>query len=230
MKVIFKIPTELNDIPLRQYQAFQKIIDANKGNEDSTHVQIKMLEIFCGADINVMRQCDINKFDAAVLALKKVMDQKHIHSRIINVNGREFGFIPKLEDMTMGEYVDLESSLADPQLFHKAMAVMYRPIKMKVKDTYLIEAYKADEDLADTMKDAGLQDVFGAMVFFWNLGSALVANIIHSLKEEYQMNTEAGRNSQSDGAGINPLITSLETMLQSSKELQNSLLSSVSLN
>jgi hypothetical protein len=230
MKVIFKIPTELNDIPLRQYQEFQKIIDANKGNEDSTHVQIKMLEIFCGADINVMRQCDINKFDAAVLALKKVMDQKHIHSRIINVNGREFGFIPKLEDMTMGEYVDLESSLSDPQLFHKAMAVMYRPIKMKVKDTYLIEAYKADEDLADTMKDAGLQDVFGAMVFFWNLGSALVANIIHSLKEEYQMNTEAGRNSQSDGVGINPLITSLETMLQSSKELQNSLLSSVSLN
>lgn len=230
MKVIFKIPTELNDIPLRQYQAFQKILDANKGNEDSTHVQMKTLEIFCGADMEVMRQCDINKFDAAVLALKKVMDQKHIHSRIIKVNGREFGFIPRLEDMTMGEYVDLESSLSDPQLFHKAMAVMYRPIKMKVKDTYLIEPYKADEDLAETMKDAGLQDVFGAMVFFWNLGKALVENIVHYLKEESQMNTEEGRNSQNDGDGINHLYTSLETMLQSSKELQNSLLSNVSLN
>lgn len=235
MKIKFKVPTRLNDIPLYQYQKFQTILKANEDNEESTFVQMKMLEIFCEADINQIRKYDIAKFEAAVKQLGATLEDKdYQHLNIIEVNGKEYGFIPKLEDMTMGEYVDLESSLTNPDLFHKAMAVMYRPIISKVRDTYTIAPYTASSTIENEMKDAGLADVFASMLFFWNLGNALVKNIVHSLSpaqsEAMRTQSEGVKDSVKDGAGINHLSTLQEEMSQSSTELRNYLSRLASLN
>ena len=53
----------------------------------------------------------------------------------------DFGFIPDLENMTFGEYVDLDNFITDWQSMHKAMAVLYRPITFEKNDKYLIEEY-----------------------------------------------------------------------------------------
>lgn len=45
------------------------------------------------------------------------------------------GFLPKLDEITLGEFIDVESNIGDWQNIHKAMAVLYRPVnfrKMKV--------------------------------------------------------------------------------------------------
>lgn len=227
MKVKFTIPTELNGLTVSQFQDFQKILDANEGAENSTFVQMKMLEIFCAADPEKLRGLDINLFSSASDELAKVLKQKPTHQRIINVNGQEFGFIPKLDDITLGEYVDLESYMQSPKDYHRAMAVMYRPITIKARDTYDIEPYQTSEKYSEVMRSAGLSDTLGAMLFFWNLGRELVEYTLHSLKKESKTtSTEKGRNLQSDTDGINQsYILQMETLLKLMKSQEQAYIS-----
>jgi hypothetical protein len=232
MKVKFQIPQTLNSITLGQYQNFQKVLKDNEGAEESSFVGMKMLEIFCNADFEKIRNVDLGVFDVALNKLKEVLEMKPSMSKKIVVDDTEYGFIPDLENITLGEYVDLEKYMADPMTFHKAMAVLYRPIKMKVKDTYLIEDYIGTEDRGEIMKEAGLSDTLGAMLFFWTLGSELVNDILASLKEEglKTTNTENDHSSHSDGDGINQsYILQMETLLKSI-ESQNYLFTNVCLN
>ena len=41
------------------------------------------------------------------------------------MRGVEYGFIPNLDDMSFGEYVDLDTYIGDWQNIHRAMAVLY---------------------------------------------------------------------------------------------------------
>lgn len=232
MKVKFEIPQTLNSITLGQYQNFQKVLKENEGAEESSFVAMKMLEIFCNADFEKIRNVDLGVFDVALNKLKEVLEMKPSMSKKIVVDDTEYGFIPDLENITLGEYVDLEKYIADPMTFHKAMAVLYRPIKMKVKDTYLIEDYIGTEDRGEIMKEAGLSDTLGAMLFFWTLGRELVSDILASLKEEElkTTNTESDHSSHSDGDGINQsYILQMETLLKSI-ESQSYLFTNVCLN
>jgi hypothetical protein len=232
MKVKFQIPQTLNSITLGQYQNFQKVLKDNEGAEESSFVGMKMLEIFCNADFEKIRNVDLGVFDVALNKLKEVLEMKPSMSKKIVVDDTEYGFIPDLENITLGEYVDLEKYMADPLTFHKAMAVLYRPIKMKVQDTYLIEDYIGTEDRGEIMKEAGLSDTLGAMLFFWTLGKELVNDILASLKEEglKTTNTENDHSSHSDGDGINQsYILQMETLLKSI-ESQNYLFTNVCLN
>ena len=232
MKVKFQIPQTLNSITLGQYQNFQKVLKDNEGAEESSFVGMKMLEIFCNADFEKIRNVDLGVFDVALNKLKEVLEMKPSMSKKIVVDDTEYGFIPDLENITLGEYVDLEKYIADPLTFHKAMAVLYRPIKMKVQDTYLIEDYIGTEDRGEIMKEAGLSDTLGAMLFFWTLGRELVSDILASLKEEElkTTNTENDHSSHSDGDGINQsYILQMETLLKSI-ESQNYLFTNVCLN
>lgn len=232
MKVKFEIPQTLNSITLGQYQNFQKVLKDNEGAEESSFVGMKMLEIFCNADFEKIRNVDLGVFDVALNKLKEVLEMKPSMSKKIVVDDTEYGFIPDLENITLGEYVDLEKYIADPMTFHKAMAVLYRPIKMKVKDTYLIEDYIGTEDRGEIMKEAGLSDTLGAMLFFWTLGRELVSDILASLKEEElkTTNTEKDHSSHSDGDGINQsYILQMETLLKSI-ESQSYLFTNVCLN
>lgn len=232
MKVKFEIPQTLNSITLGQYQNFQKVLKDNEGAEESSFVGMKMLEIFCNADFEKIRNVDLGVFDVALNKLKEVLEMKPSMSKKIVVDDTEYGFIPDLENITLGEYVDLEKYMADPMTFHKAMAVLYRPIKMKVQDTYLIEDYIGTEDRGEIMKEAGLSDTLGAMLFFWTLGRELVSDILTSLKEEElkTTNTENDHSSQSDGDGINQsYILQMETLLKSI-ESQSYLFTNVCLN
>lgn len=231
MKVKIEIPADLNDITLGQYQEFQKILDANKGEEESTFVKMKMIHIFCKVEIDQLNQLPIDKFDAAIEILNKTLSQTPKHNLIINVNGQELGFIPKLDDMTLGEYVDIESYLKEPSTYHKAMAVLYRPLKLKVKDTYLIEEYKGTDAWQHLMKHMGLSDALGALLFFYRLGEELLSDTIHSLEEEFQTtNMENVLSLRNDGDGINPLTTLQTEMLIKLKELQNYVYTNVYLN
>ena len=115
---------------------------------------------------------------------------------------QDFGFIPKLDDMTFGEYVDLDTYLADWQLMHKAMAVLYRPITFKKKNQYLIEEYGTADKY--NMKQMTLDVVFGSMVFFWNLRNELQNHILSYLANQTEVPiSQELRDSLKNGAGIN---------------------------
>jgi hypothetical protein len=221
MKVKIEIPQSLNSITLGQYQEFQKILKANEGQEESTFVQIKMLQIFCNVDKEALSKLPLEIFDETLAELSEVLNEKPRHRLRVKLNDKEFGFIPKLDDITLGEYVDLETYISDPLNYHKALAVLYRPITMKVRDTYTIEDYKASQEHESLMKEMGLADALGAIVFFYRLGEELARHTIASLEEDMMEAILNERNLGKDGDGISQLITLQEEMSQELTKLQN---------
>lgn len=220
MKVKFQVPASLADIPLKDYIAYQKILEANKGSEDSEFVAMKMVSVFCNVSYDELQKLSLTQYDVVVQMLQDVFGEKPTFRNKIKIGDTEFGFIPKLDDISLGEYVDLENYMKSPTTYHKAMAVLYRPITLKVKETYLIEEYEGSDKYAEFFLDCDLQSTLGAMLFFWNLGRELLNSMKTYLVEESKtMNMESAHNLDSDGVGINQLIIS---QMEASLELMKS--------
>jgi hypothetical protein len=110
--------------------------------------------------------------------------------RIIEINDIEYGFHPDLDSITLGEYADIEQFIKNgietnlPEL----MAVLYRPIKEKKNDIYIIDAYDGDIRMrTEEMKQMSAQQVQSALVFFYNfakiLSEILPLYLMEKLKE-----------------------------------------------
>lgn len=204
MKVKFQVPASLKDIPLKDYIAYQKILDANKDAQESEFVTMKMVSIFCNVSYEDLQKLSLTQYDVVVQMLQDVFGQKPTFRNRIKIGDTDFGFIPKLDDISLGEYVDLENYMKSPTTYHKAMAVLYRPVTLKVKETYLIEDYEGSDKYAEFFLDCDLDTTLGAMLFFWNLGKELLSDMKTYLQEELKTtNMESAHSLDSDGAGIN---------------------------
>ena len=200
MKLTLSIPETLNEVTLDQYQRWLKVAD---GKELDNFLQQKMIEIFCGITLKqvlMIKAKDIEAIVADISKLFKTKDTKFIDR--FSCNNQEFGFIPKLDDMTFGEYVDLDNYLADWQLMHKAMGVLFRPITFKKKNQYLIEEYETADKY--NMKQMTLDVVFGAIVFFYHLRNELQKHILNYLANQTEVPiSQELRTSLRNGVGIN---------------------------
>ena len=165
MKLEISIPTELKEIKLAQYQAFLKIA---KDNEDMEFLNQKMVQTFCNIDLKDVAEIRFKDVLEITASLNKIFNvQSHRFINRFKLGGVEFGFIPELEDMSFGEYTDLDSYIGDWENMHKAMAVLYRPItNTGLHDTYEIEKYNGSITYSDVMKHCPLDVVLGANVFF----------------------------------------------------------------
>jgi len=128
------------------------------------------------------------------------------------IGGKEYGFIPKLEDISLGEYIDLDTYLGNWENMHLAMQVLYRPIKNKYGERYSIEDYKASDGLH--MKDITMDCVMGSILFFYSLGTDLSKAILNSSQAEKESLIVRYLNSEANGVGINQYTHSLSVMLQ----------------
>lgn len=227
MKLEISIPTELKEIKLSQYQAFLKIA---KDNDDAEFMNQKMVQTFCNIDLkNVaeIRYKDVLEITASLGKMFNVTSHKFINR--FKLAGVEFGFIPELEEMTFGEYTDLDSYIGDWDNMHKAMAVLYRPITKKgLNGTYEIEKYNGSITYCDVMKHAPLDVVFGANVFFYSLGNELLKSTMIYLENNKEMQTILQQhNSGKGGDGTLQSMLSLKEMLQDLIELPNYQLTNV---
>ena len=226
MKVEINIPSSLSEIPLKHYQDFLKVqADSN----DEEFVAQKMIEIFCGiplADVVKMKLTSLNELIAHFTKLFSVKPEFQKTFKIKTEQGElEFGFIPELEEISFGEYVDLESHLTTWDSYHKAMAVMYRPIVKTRKDKYDILPYEPNKDFQELMKFAPLDVVLASSVFFWTLGNELLqATLIYlekQVKKDKTLSETLAKqlNLENDGDGINQYMHLLKETLQSSMQL-----------
>jgi len=200
MKLTLNIPESLSEVTLDQYQQWLKVAE---DKELDNFLQQKMIEIFCGVTLKQVMLIKAKDIESIVVQISKLFNQKE--NKFIdrfNYQAQDFGFIPKLDDMTFGEYVDLDTYLADWQLMHKAMSVLYRPITFKKKNQYLIEDYETADKY--NMKQMTLDVVFGSMVFFWKLRNELQTHILSYLANQTEVPiSQELRDSLKNGAGIN---------------------------
>jgi hypothetical protein len=227
MKLQISVPTELNEIKLSQYQAFLKIA---KDNDDVEFMNQKMVQTFCNIDLKDVAEIKYKDVLQITASLGKMFDVKsHRFINRFKLSGVEFGFIPDLDDMTFGEYTDLDSYIGDWDNMHKAMAVLFRPITKKgLNNTYEIEKYNGSITYSDVMKNAPLDVVFGANVFFYNLGNELLKSTMNYLENNTQMQTILQQhNSENDGVGIVQSMDLLKEILQDLTQSQNYQLTNV---
>ena len=199
MKLTINIPESLNEVTLKQYQKWLKLAD---GKEIDNFLQQKMVEIFCNIPLKQVLQIKAIDINNICENINNLFKEKPKFIDRFKHNETEFGFIPKLDDMSFGEYIDLDTYLADWQLMHKAMSVLFRPIIFKRKEKYLIEDYETSEKF--DLENITLDVVFGSIVFFWNLRTELQNHILNYLGKQKELNIPPDfRDSLQNGVGIN---------------------------
>jgi len=228
-KFSLEVPLDLSAITLRQYQKYLDIIKTNEGAEKSDFVSLKMIEIFCNTSLKNASELPVKDFSPIISHLNGLFQQDTPLVRDITIKGTnnkevQLGFIPKLEDMSMGEFVDLDTFIVDWKDMHKAMAVLYRPMKFKRKEKYLIHKYKASDEYYELMKDMPVTVALGAMVFFYRLGKELAKYTMDSLVQQAQKGeAHIQKDLEKSGVGINQYIHSLKEMSKELTRLPNSL-------
>ncbi len=171
MKLQITIPTSLDEITLEQYQKFLSIA---KDNPDGEFLQHKMVEIFCGIDLKNAAKISYKDVNEITTNLSNLFLQKYDLKRTFKLGNTEFGFITNLDEITLGEYTDLDKYISNWDMMHNAMAVLYRPITKKLKDKYQIEEYNGSYTYCEAMKFAPVDIALGAVVFFYNLGNEFI--------------------------------------------------------
>ena len=195
MKVNLRIPTTLNDIKLSKYQRF---VEETKDIEDNDVINRKTISIFCDIDESLVGKMKKSDYDNTINIIAKALEEKPEFVQRFKMNGIDYGFIPKLDDITLDEQADIDSLLKDVKTFNKAAAVMYRPITVKKRDTYLIEEYKGDGNSLDVP----LNVILGAIDFFLNLRNDLLNYTLNYIGKEAVKDKKIYQTLQLNGVGI----------------------------
>ena len=213
MKMKIKIPTELKDIKLSQ---FQKFLKTTKDIEDADFINRQLVGIFCNLSDEQVKNILAKDFNDIVETISKTINKTSELITKFNLDGVEYGFIPKIEDITVGEKVDIDSNINDWQKMDKVMAVCYRPINYKHKDTYLIDDYTGEEKPLDVTLDVAI----GCMLFFYNLTKDLVNYIPNFLEEAVAQDPKVSQILAKNGLGIKTFTQSLEGIFSNLMPLQ----------
>ena len=177
MKVELIIPSNLSEISLKQYQKFLKIQETN---DDSYFLQCKMIEIFCNLDAKSARLLKLTDADRIVEIINNMFEDKPSLIRTFKIGGVEYGIIPDLDEMSLGEYIDLDTYIGDWQNMQIAMNVLYRPISKKIGEKYLINEYTLDAK--EKLEEIPMDIVLGSIFFLYNLGIDLSKTMVNYLE------------------------------------------------
>jgi hypothetical protein len=223
-----KVPQKLQAIKLRQYQEYLKVQKDNEDVEDAENfLNSKCIQIFCGLTLKESYNLPVKMFDGVLSQIGKCFEEPTPLIKEFSMTGSNgievsFGMIPSLDEMTFGEYIDLENFMSDWDSMHKAMAVLYRPITFNKNGKYLIEDYDGTDKYWEVMKDAPVNVALGAMVFFYRLGKKLCKYTMDYLL--LQQNQKGASVQEKDlernGDGINQFMLSLEKTYQELMKLQ----------
>jgi len=210
MKARLNIPNQLSEITLRKYQKFVKL---NTEEVDDRFLQIKMIEIFCEVSHENVLKIKFADADKVTAILGDMFTQKPDLVTKFRLNGVEYGFIPDLDDISFGEYIDLDTYLGDWENIHTAMNVLYRPIKSKKGNRYVIEDY--DVNTKDNLLDMPLDAVISSVFFFYHLGKDLSIVMNRYLERELKkIPSQQQQDLMLNGDGIKQFSHSLKGILE----------------
>lgn len=231
-KFTIEVPKDLSGITLQQYQKYLKIMDGKEDLEDNEFMNLKVLEIFCGVTMKQAYNLPLSEFSFIINHIVDVFKEDTPLQRDFTLTDPKgdsvtFGFIPNLDEITLGEFVDLDNYIGDWEQMHKAMAVLYRPITFRKGDLYLIEDYEGTDKYAGIMKDSPVNVALGAVVFFYRLGNVLSDYLMDSLTNQIMEDQELKDHLETSGDGTNQYMQSLKEISQNLKRLRSSRLPNV---
>ena len=222
-KVKIVVPNSLAEITLGQYQEYLKSIDKLDPEKDARTINKKLIEHFCGIEEKMVDKVAYKDVIKVVNVISGAFDKDYELVQLFKLLDVQMGFIPKLDDMSLGEYVDTENFLGDWQNMHRAMAVLYRPVNFRKKERYTIADYSPSDEISLLMKEMPLNVVMGCMVFFYRLGMELSQATLTYIRKTVKTDTTSDLKEalEKNGVGINQFMHSLEEMSENLTKLQN---------
>jgi len=212
MNINIEIPTKLSDITLGQYKRFLNI---QKQTEESHFLNAKAIEIFCDIELKNVMRLKMSDFDKITNKINSLFEQKPKLVQRFKIDSVEYGFHPQLDELTLGEYIDVDTYIADWENMEKTMNVLYRPIENKLKDRYSIKEYNVDT--SDNLLAMPMDAVLSSIFFLWNLGIDLSKTILNYSELGEVTNLTHQQILAENGDGINQYTHSLMGILQDLK-------------
>ena len=217
------VPDSLHEIELGQYQTYLASIENLDATEDVEQINRKLIETFCGLKPEQVNLLPLASIESLLGVLSGAFSEEFELIRHFELDGVKFGFIPKLDEMSLGEYIDLESTFGDWEKMHKAMAILYRVVNFEKGEKYDIVSYETNEELAEAMKMMPLSVVMSCMLFFWHLGTELAQatlNYTQKVVKESSTTSQVREALELNGVGINQFTDSLKAMSEDLMKLQ----------
>jgi len=164
---------KLEDIGLHQWLELMDFIDTNPSTEA---LAIQTISIMCEISTEKARRLTLEQMEDITSKINEILSQKPKYEPRFTYLGVKYGFIPNLDKITAGEFVDLETYQSSRKNLWKVMSVLYRPITEEHPyDHYLIEPYKGIVN--EAFKEMPVTIALGAHLFFCDIGTELLSYI-----------------------------------------------------
>tara|TARA_R110002110_G_scaffold280407_5_gene495101 strand:+ start:1344 stop:1919 length:576 start_codon:yes stop_codon:yes gene_type:complete len=181
MKIKLIIPESYADISVAQYK---KMLDKWENNKGAEAVQ-KVLEVFCGAEKGLVNRIHVEELNKITRELTWLFREPQLtdfslHQSFL-MDGVEYGFIPNMQEVTVGEFADMETFMEAGMYenMQEMLALLYRPIVRKKAKLYEIETYSPSQIKVDMMGECKMDVAIGAVVFFYRIASQLAQSLQH---------------------------------------------------
>ena len=103
-----RLPQNLSEITIEKYIKAINIIE----NEDiDLGIMLRILNLFTGKSIEQLMEYPLAELDKNYQHIAKILNEKPKFQNSFFLDGKEYGFIPNLEQMKSGEYIDLTNNL-----------------------------------------------------------------------------------------------------------------------
>ena len=188
MKYKIEIPTSLDDITLAQFKEYSLMI--SRETEEDLTFKKQVINLFCTGDTEKIEFFKKKQIDSIFADFNEMLEsERNIFEKIISIDGKEYGFIPNLKDLSIGEFSDIETLMKDGvfENIEKVLAVLYRPVINKVKHLYNIADYDGLNDRDKLfLNKFPVKNFHGTMVFFLIIAKELLMHTQQFLKENQQ--------------------------------------------
>lgn len=165
---------------------YQKI----QSNPIKYSTQTEILALYLDIEPDELKDLPVEQVRFVETILSQHMLQPKTSDLILTfeINGVTYGLENDWQNMTWGQWVDLEVYSQSDKLndyIHKILAILYRPIEVEKGTKYTLKKYKSSEvdERAELFKqELGIEIWFGVSTFFLQALNVFTNNIETSLK------------------------------------------------
>ena len=176
----FKLISSWSDVTLEKWL---KLVDFHNGTKSNE--ALETIAELSNIPKDLITQLELRDIAVMMGSISELQaEQDSSLKRIIEIEGKRYGFHPNLDEITLGEYADLEQfiKLGIEKHLPEIVAVLYRPIVEEKNGVYTIAAYDGDISIrAEEMKKMSAEQVQSALVFFYHFVSVLLMTSQSSL-------------------------------------------------
>jgi hypothetical protein len=179
------IPDNLSDITLTQFRAIEALDDS--GDVIWVRTALSILTELSPEQIDLLTVTEIEQIGSILERLFNYKDDEVPLQKIITYKGERLGFHPRLHDITIGEWADLETLLEQGWLANMGavLSILYRPVTFEAGHEYQIAPYIGYGEAAeDKWAEITMDVVLGAVAFFLHTAAVLaIASRSYSMAE-----------------------------------------------